>query len=540
MAEEKKITLHPLKADGTINTDINLYPKTNNIIDNEGKSIDVVSKEQILNLRRYLDEEISRVEALAEGKVKSFAISASMHEPDAADFEDISSKEFYTEDNIRLETYEEFLAYTNNCQFANGFLAFNSDLIIDGQGTGGIDCTVHVPAMTSVTEIDYAPAYDDFSFCEQKHFVTNPYIIETFGCRSVRDEESGVVTSVTTIYKYRIIKNLYEKVKSGDIINTIETEYADRWIMKFEEDDNYTLILYAISADPDLYISKLHRGTQTVNSSLQFIQLIDNTGEESIEDPRRTLISSYEITAEDRTEDTNEYSSLTPSGLHITNANLHEGLGVECNTIDVYTHDSQGHNITNHFKFPVLENGSTGTLAVGEAPTPTGGGSSSLSLVGNATTNFNGLWIGSGGGTFYRYGAEQRTIMGYQCWVITYDNNSLAPAESRYLVERYMKYMSGSEFVPEYNYQYPQTVLFMFTTGTMAGSIWKPQWDSTYGLVLWKVSDGYIDLNNPQTITGQKTFTNIITNSISDGTNTVSIADLAALITYAKGQGWIS
>ena len=28
--------------------------------------------------------------------------------------------------------------------------------------------------------------------------------------------------------------------------------------------------------------------------------------------------------------------------------------------------------------------------------------------------------------------------------------------------------------------------------------------------------------------------------TITDGTNTVSIADLAALVTYAKSQGWIS
>lgn len=31
-----------------------------------------------------------------------------------------------------------------------------------------------------------------------------------------------------------------------------------------------------------------------------------------------------------------------------------------------------------------------------------------------------------------------------------------------------------------------------------------------------------------------------LSRNLSDGTNTVSIADLAALITYAKGQGWIS
>jgi hypothetical protein len=30
-----------------------------------------------------------------------------------------------------------------------------------------------------------------------------------------------------------------------------------------------------------------------------------------------------------------------------------------------------------------------------------------------------------------------------------------------------------------------------------------------------------------------------LSGNLSDGTNSVTIADLAALITYAKGQGWI-
>ncbi len=44
MAEDKKITLHPLKADGSVDANTNLYPKTNNIIDASGNAIDVQEK----------------------------------------------------------------------------------------------------------------------------------------------------------------------------------------------------------------------------------------------------------------------------------------------------------------------------------------------------------------------------------------------------------------------------------------------------------------------------------------------------------------
>ena len=40
--------------------------------------------------------------------------------------------------------------------------------------------------------------------------------------------------------------------------------------------------------------------------------------------------------------------------------------------------------------------------------------------------------------------------------------------------------------------------------------------------------------------TTQSKWNYVYANNISDGTNTISVADLAALITYAKGQGWIS
>lgn len=53
----------------------------------------------------------------------------------------------------------------------------------------------------------------------------------------------------------------------------------------------------------------------------------------------------------------------------------------------------------------------------------------------------------------------------------------------------YMKYMTGSEFVPQYNYDYPHNTLFVNKDD---GSYWKPQWDETNGMVLWYVATPYV------------------------------------------------
>ncbi|MBQ6447134.1 MAG: hypothetical protein IJJ10_06680 [Bacillus sp. (in: Bacteria)] len=46
----------------------------------------------------------------------------------------------------------------------------------------------------------------------------------------------------------------------------------------------------------------------------------------------------------------------------------------------------------------------------------------------------------------------------------------------------YMEYQAGSRYVPKYNYEKPLNSLFIFTTDQ---SVWKPQYDSTNGLLLY-------------------------------------------------------
>ena len=49
MPEIKRITLHPLKIDGTIDTNVNLYPKTliDGVVDREGKPVEVALKSDV-------------------------------------------------------------------------------------------------------------------------------------------------------------------------------------------------------------------------------------------------------------------------------------------------------------------------------------------------------------------------------------------------------------------------------------------------------------------------------------------------------------
>ena len=47
MAESKKITLHPVDSSGIVDTNTNLYPKTNNFVDENGNKINVATKEDI-------------------------------------------------------------------------------------------------------------------------------------------------------------------------------------------------------------------------------------------------------------------------------------------------------------------------------------------------------------------------------------------------------------------------------------------------------------------------------------------------------------
>lgn len=94
-----------------------------------------------------------------------------------------------------------------------------------------------------------------------------------------------------------------------------------------------------------------------------------------------------------------------------------------------------------------------------------------VSIVRGALTNLNGRYLSA-------YTAQWRTIGGYGCYQIKYNNAILDVTKAG----DYMENMSGSRFVPTYNYEKPVNSLFIFATDF---TLWKPQYDPTNGLLLF-------------------------------------------------------
>jgi len=94
-------------------------------------------------------------------------------------------------------------------------------------------------------------------------------------------------------------------------------------------------------------------------------------------------------------------------------------------------------------------------------------------VVADALTNLNGRRLTS-------YEATLTEDM-YTFYTITKGNQILTEEQAR----DYMEYMTGSRFLPSYDYEKPQNSLFLFADNSM----WKPQFDSTNGLRLYKLGE---------------------------------------------------
>lgn len=93
-------------------------------------------------------------------------------------------------------------------------------------------------------------------------------------------------------------------------------------------------------------------------------------------------------------------------------------------------------------------------------------------VVGNALTNLNSRYLSN-------YEATLDTS-GYVHYDITYGGNQCTEEQAR----NYMEHMCGSRYLPMYDYEYPKNTIFVFADR----SIWKPQYDSTNGLELYRLS----------------------------------------------------
>lgn len=92
-------------------------------------------------------------------------------------------------------------------------------------------------------------------------------------------------------------------------------------------------------------------------------------------------------------------------------------------------------------------------------------------------TNLNGRKL-----TKYSYGLDQ--IGGYTVIKVYRQGMIIDPDTAA----DYMEYMTGSRYVPMYNYEHPQNSLWIMPNGTL----WKPQWDKSNGMVLWAIPNPFL------------------------------------------------
>ena len=94
-----------------------------------------------------------------------------------------------------------------------------------------------------------------------------------------------------------------------------------------------------------------------------------------------------------------------------------------------------------------------------------------VSVIIDPLTNING-WVLS------NYESQETTIGGYPCYKITRSGSNLTEEQAK----TYLKAMTGSEFLPKYDYERPQNSFMLMPNGLFL----KPQYSAANGLVLYK------------------------------------------------------
>ena len=107
-----------------------------------------------------------------------------------------------------------------------------------------------------------------------------------------------------------------------------------------------------------------------------------------------------------------------------------------------------------------------------------------VSIIVDPLTNVNGR-------VFVHYTSELIDVGGFPVFKIKYDGANVTEEQAR----EYMAYMTGSSFLPKYNYDRPANTYFLMPNGLLL----KPQYDSTNGLLLFILPQlamkSYVDEN---------------------------------------------
>lgn len=101
-----------------------------------------------------------------------------------------------------------------------------------------------------------------------------------------------------------------------------------------------------------------------------------------------------------------------------------------------------------------------------------------VTVVLDALTNINGRELTAYESNLETFGTAPNTYKGYK---ITYNDEILTETQAM----NFMEFMTGSKFLPVYDYEKPKNSLFLLPNG----AILKPQYDSTNGLVLYVIGD---------------------------------------------------
>lgn len=113
------------------------------------------------------------------------------------------------------------------------------------------------------------------------------------------------------------------------------------------------------------------------------------------------------------------------------------------------------------------------TMGEGTIPSDVPGSQATATLVKDALTNLNGRVLSAYEATDGLYADL------YPIKTITYGGETCTEEQAR----NYMEYMTGSRFLPVYNYEKPQNSMWIMSDGTF----WKPQFDENNGLILFQI-----------------------------------------------------
>ena len=123
-----------------------------------------------------------------------------------------------------------------------------------------------------------------------------------------------------------------------------------------------------------------------------------------------------------------------------------------------------------------------------------GASGTTFSIILDFTTNINGRVLTN---FSLDNGGEPINVDGYLAYKLLYEGAIVTEDKARI----YMEQMTGSDYVPVYDFYKPKnTYLVRYSTTSpdeLNGLILKPQWDSTNGLLLYKMKNIGVEANPP-------------------------------------------